>query len=315
MRPKYLTQKILLILFSLFISVFLIEGFFMISGLIAELAIKKEYKNSSNTYKILCLGDSSTYGEGSSDVEKFSYPSQLQKLLDNSGLCTKFEVVNLGVPGTNSSKVLNKFRKDTLTYRPDMVVVMIGINDPWNLEESNIIKFYNASLLKRQFLKLELLLNRIHLYRFLKLVLISEVFKYHSKLVTPSDIGWNEVSRSRGFPFYSSDPVRSQAFYYCLNYNIAEMVRIAKDYHAAILFMRYHYGNPWGNADVVLDKIYAKLNVPVIDNEVTFVKAQRDGLNVRSSDGFHPNDFGYSLIAKNIYDKILSLNIGNKCGR
>jgi lysophospholipase L1-like esterase len=310
-RQKYLAQRILLIILSVAISAIVIEGLFTVFGFMAESAIKKIHKGNSNAFKILCLGDSSTYGQGSSDAGKFSYPSQLQKLLDENGLCSKFEVINLGLPGINSSKILNGLEKNILTYRPDMVIVMAGINDPWSLEDSNIIKFYNATPLRRRFLKLELALNKLHLYRFLRLVLISKVFTPHTKFITPS---WVPFDEKKGFAFSANDPERSQALYYCLNYNITEMARIAADRHITILFMNYHNGG-WGHPEIALDKVYARLNIPIIDNYTTFIKAQKDGLNVRGSDGWHPNDFGYSLIAKNVYDRILSLNISKKCAK
>lgn len=33
------------------------------------------------------------------------------------------------------------------------------------------------------------------------------------------------------------------------------------------------------------------------------------GLKIRGTDGRHPNDLGYSLIAKNVYDKLSDLKM------
>ena len=47
----------------------------------------------------------------------------------------------------------------------------------------------------------------------------------------------------------------------------------------------------------------------VINNEIIFYEALKNGMELRDSDGWHPNDFGYLLIARNIYNKMVSLEI------
>lgn len=94
---------------------------------------------STETVDIACVGDSITYGTASSDPATFSYPSQLQKLLD-SRFGNKFNVTNYGHAGayiagfdrSNASTLqyINtdeymKLRKD----KPEVVILMLGIND------------------------------------------------------------------------------------------------------------------------------------------------------------------------------------------
>ncbi|HRY29925.1 MAG TPA: tetratricopeptide repeat protein [Elusimicrobiota bacterium] len=70
--------------------------------------------------RVLCLGESTTQG---------AYPEHLQALLDNSGTPLKFVVIDKGISGTNSGIILMFLENLLDTYRPDLVLTMIGIND------------------------------------------------------------------------------------------------------------------------------------------------------------------------------------------
>ncbi|MDD2714616.1 MAG: tetratricopeptide repeat protein [Candidatus Wallbacteria bacterium] len=96
---------------------------------IAGTVFRREYyvppKETLGKKVVLCLGDSVTYGAG---VERGQdYPSKLQGLLGNDYL-----VLNLGIPGANSSDVLHKLRESLKTYRPQTVVIQAGPANAWN---------------------------------------------------------------------------------------------------------------------------------------------------------------------------------------
>jgi lysophospholipase L1-like esterase len=94
-----------------------------------------------NTFRIVVLGDSYTFGQG---VEKDStFPAVLEKLLNGMGAGVKFEVVNLGFCGLNTmieAQILAEYgiNPDTwapdpnyrgLAYQPDLVLVEYTLND------------------------------------------------------------------------------------------------------------------------------------------------------------------------------------------
>lgn len=81
--------------------------------------------------KIACVGNSITYGTGTIDPEKCSYPAQLRGIMDT----TVYEIRKFGRPGAT---VLNRGHKPyikspehaaLLEYAPDIAVIHIGIND------------------------------------------------------------------------------------------------------------------------------------------------------------------------------------------
>lgn len=83
------------------------------------------------TRRVLCLGDSNTYGVYLQDRSR-AYPQQLE-LLWNETIPTRIEVLNFGYPGVNSSALRNNFSAMLETLVPDVVIVMVGANDHWTM--------------------------------------------------------------------------------------------------------------------------------------------------------------------------------------
>jgi lysophospholipase L1-like esterase len=295
-------QRAFLVLSGLFIAIILTEVLFRLGGFFFIQRIEGFHTPKKTGYNILCVGVSSTYGLGASDLGKFSYPMQLQSILEEKFPEKKFNVINAGIPGLNSSQLLNRLRKILSENKPHVMIIMIGINDTWNLEESNILKFYEEGFVDKATLHFALLLNRIRLYQFLKLVFIS------AEAGNPLYVPYNDATRSKGFEFSSDDSRRSQALYSGIKENITELLRISKDYHIKTLFMKYP-SSGWGNPEKIIHEVYTKFEVPIVDNETVFNKATQMGMKVRTSDGFHPNNLGYLLIAKNIYNTMIAAKI------
>ncbi len=93
-------------------------------------------RENKKAFRILCLGDSFTYGIGAD--ARFSYPAQMQEILNKREQDNKVEVFNLGVPGYNSAQVLKKLKEESPNLKPDAVVIMCGANDTWNFDDIKI---------------------------------------------------------------------------------------------------------------------------------------------------------------------------------
>jgi lysophospholipase L1-like esterase len=83
---------------------------------------------SSNTIRILAMGDSFTYGWYVNLND--TWPKKLEYLLNektNNG--TNFEVLNLGIPGYDIWNVANLFAKKAYKYNPDAIIITFIEND------------------------------------------------------------------------------------------------------------------------------------------------------------------------------------------
>ena len=83
---------------------------------------------------ILALGDSNTYGARYSQEQ--AYPGQLQSILDLR-VPGRYKVINLGLPGMNSSEVRARLKGWYLQYQPYAAVLCVGINNVWNRAEDD----------------------------------------------------------------------------------------------------------------------------------------------------------------------------------
>src|SRR5262245_40641840 len=121
-------HRLLLIALGTLAPLLILEGLFRLWGFVLAVPSITMPPGGAKTARIICIGDSRTKGIGSSDARLYSYPSQLQDLLDAADP-GRFEGVNLGRQCINSSQVLNRFEAPLTTLRPQLVIAMIGIND------------------------------------------------------------------------------------------------------------------------------------------------------------------------------------------
>ena len=78
-----------------------------------------------NTFRILVLGDSVTFGHGA----VHDYPAVLESQLKQWRPEVDWQVWNLGVPGYNTSQELSYLHEVGPSYQPDLVIVGFFIND------------------------------------------------------------------------------------------------------------------------------------------------------------------------------------------
>ncbi len=76
-------------------------------------------------HRILCLGDSFTYGLGGQ-----SYPDQLAGRLSAAGV--RARVINRGVFGINSAQLADGVEDELARHHPHTVIVLVGADNFWN---------------------------------------------------------------------------------------------------------------------------------------------------------------------------------------
>lgn len=72
--------------------------------------------------KIVCIGDSLTYGYGVKKEDSWVYLLR-QRLID------RYSFINKGVNGDTSSGLLSRFYKDVILNHPEIAIITIGSND------------------------------------------------------------------------------------------------------------------------------------------------------------------------------------------
>ena len=145
----------------------------------------------SGQVRILCIGDSFTFGIGA--PKGMSYPEQLQRRFD-SDFPGEVAVVNGGVPGSNSTAVYNRLRRDFDLDHPDIVVVMDGANDNTYFEESDYYRLLEgrAALLPR----LDDELSSLRTYKLLRRVAAAGLRKLRDHGVSQTSIAGDPAARS-----------------------------------------------------------------------------------------------------------------------
>lgn len=125
-------EKVGLITCGLFLALIIIEISLRAGGFIILFLQEQQNRialSRKNTYRILCLGESTTMGQ---------YPAYLEEFLNKQNTGKKFSVIDKGLAGILTPGVLTHLESNLNNYRPDMVIVMMGIND-WEINA-----FYNA---------------------------------------------------------------------------------------------------------------------------------------------------------------------------
>lgn len=82
-----------------------------------------------NSFRIICLGGSSTFGFF--DRDEFTYPVILQRLL-NERLQTgspRVQVINAGIPHFTSDNLVSIFKNELWKYSPDLITLYSSYND------------------------------------------------------------------------------------------------------------------------------------------------------------------------------------------
>ncbi len=126
MATTTLRQKIFFLFFSLFLTAVLLEIGLRIGGAVV-LFLQEKHNHPSllpDHCRILCLGESTT-ALGGED----SYPSQLERILNQQSRGMKFTVINKGLISTTSDYIVTHVEQNLNLYKPQMVVIMMGIND------------------------------------------------------------------------------------------------------------------------------------------------------------------------------------------
>lgn len=241
---------------------------------------------------IVCLGDSHTYGVFVSKEE--AYPVQLEKLLNRNG--GNYQVINLGAPGKNSTQVLQELPEIIHNYHPDAVVVLVGVNNGWNIsgQEKNP---WQKILMKSKIHKL----LRIFYYR--------AVSKNNQLVSRHRDTGEFQINVERSRPPETEAEIRAVQRVFLED--MAKIINLCRDCDVKIVLMNYAGDkdtNFWVvNAHIL--QVAQKMGVPVVDNYSFFMSRlyrPDGGLDEKLHqelflEDMHLTPTGYGWVADNLY--------------
>ena len=88
------------------------------------------------TFRVIALGESSTFGFHNTDTG--TYPYLLQQLFRDDASLYRVEVINAGFPYYNSSSILNLLTHELGNYDPDLLTLYNGYNDTGWPEQVNL---------------------------------------------------------------------------------------------------------------------------------------------------------------------------------
>ena len=83
----------------------------------------------ADTFRVICIGGSSTYGIMLPPEMEADYPHALERLLNRSSRSMNIQVINAGLIGTYSLRSVEYFKEVLLPFQPDLVVVNLSWND------------------------------------------------------------------------------------------------------------------------------------------------------------------------------------------
>lgn len=126
-------KRLALVPFGVLLGVLVLEGGLQLGAFWIKRTKRSELPVAwvTGNLRVLCLGDSNTYGLWLERSE--AYPQQLEAQWNERIEAPKLEVLNLGFPGTNSSRLVRDLPRLLETFEPDIVILLVGVNDFWTI--------------------------------------------------------------------------------------------------------------------------------------------------------------------------------------
>ncbi|MCH7869942.1 MAG: SGNH/GDSL hydrolase family protein [Myxococcales bacterium] len=304
---RKVVERLALVFIGLVLSCILTEVVLQIGGLYVRAtseAAASSWKSGS-AVRVLALGDSNTYGLYLEDRDD-AYPSVVQTLWrERHSPEPAIEVINAGVPGTNSSRVRRDIQRLLETFRPDVITLMVGANDYW----TEPVPFHDESLT---------LGNRLweysRLYRlFYMLRRTLENYEVQIEFDDPEgyrpnrgtihfgsnrfDLGWTKQKDQA-----------SQVWIDQLTENLTSIADLAETLGVHTILLTYPSPSRasylWANDRIIA--VAEKLEVLLVDSRSVFMRncAQAACGNLLYTD-HHPTAQGHRLIAEALLDQLL----------
>jgi lysophospholipase L1-like esterase len=249
--------------------------------------------------RVLCLGDSNTYGLWVDRSE--TYPEQLEAVWNERVASPRLEALNLGFPGTNSSRVVRELPRMLETFDPDVVIVMVGVNDFWTLPTP--LEDEAATRPTRGFLARHSLLYRVY-YLFQRgrqsrqmEILLDPEGKLDEKAAHKARVGDREFEMG-----FVKSPPGEAGNKEDLRNHLLRLIAIAREAERPLYLMTYPMNDRfYHTANRVIEAVAEETGTPLIDLTAVFkgICPRRECPAILFPDG-HPKAPGYRIVAEAI---------------
>jgi len=245
-----------------------------------------------NTFRILCLGDSRTFGWGLSESE--TYCGVLQLLLQaHAGGGNKIEVINSGVNAWSYPQMQAFFREVGVHYHPDFVVLE-GANYWTQFGDKNSPEFVGKFMTR---VRLKNFLRRFAIYHYFVEVKLHEFYsRYRTKFI-PVDPEHDALFKEQ----QQQDP---DALF---RDAIEALCRLAKSNNIQPVLLHLPALDESNSTNQSRDfkiktDVSRRLNVPLIDLMPELGSGGK--ALYLEADPVHPNAEGNKIIAQRLFERI-----------
>lgn len=242
-------------------------------------------KIPDNTFRIIVLGDSITWGHGV-EIEK-TYTKLLESVLNARNGQTKYEVLNFGVSGYNTFEEVELFKKNGVEFHPDLIMIQYSPDDIYNRTRTQEI--YEELL--SDYMKEEKASHTSDISSIANHQLYDKAYKEHQKELNALIEGdFDDVWKG-------------------IETHLYELKIIANELGANIsIVIVYPPAEKDRNVLEGLEKLADDYGWCIIRADGVFDKHEWSTLTLHPKDS-HLNDFAHGLIAEQIYNGLISYDI------
>ncbi len=321
-RDKKRRSIFIKLLFSFIVLLLSLEialqgGHLLVAGLRADSSL-----SHPGAPTILCVGDSHTYG--TSLPEEKSYPAQLENELSERGI--QANVVNMGIPGQNTSELRRALPELLERYDPDIVLVLICANNDWNrtdllwsdLQDGKLEPGSRTWLLKAWY-KISGSLRTIQLVRYL---IYNNVMEFDPNEKEPDRHGRVHFHHSR---FGTDDWQRGPELADRTMRDLCAIVDRVREHGSSPVFLNYPAQPfaPMFLANYFIEQVSRTRSVPLVNveeaikplfwpDESNFDKKARDRIFLDDPGETHLDGTGYGIVARETADLLIEKGLLKK---
>ncbi|MFA5159483.1 MAG: SGNH/GDSL hydrolase family protein [Candidatus Omnitrophota bacterium] len=258
-------------IFFVISSILILEFILFVSGQSLLWLKRTEKPGRDPDIRIVCVGDSHTFGVGTSAL--YAYPKQLEKLLNDNNPGQRFSVVNLGVPGSSTRMQAQALRAFFEGNSAKVVILLTGRNI-----EDEVSRWGDQSLSHRIMDRF----TRLRSVRFLKVIV-------------------DGLLKKKEQPRFFGNPEDRKKYEAYLSFYLKQIEKLCRKQGAALVLLSYY-----NSQDDIIKAFAIRRKIPYFDFTSDFIAIFRrtNEKQYISPDHSHMNHRGYKFFAEQLYNHL-----------